>query len=146
MTPENTFKDYGVAVLALTALIFIFKYVFAYLTHAHSTKSGGSGNGFSVMKAHVEDIANQMNEQAKIWTPEKAKQIDAIRSETKENLKMHLVFGKDNIPVWHNREEVHETQKELVIEVRKNTAETKITNSLLRQIVTQRMPDPWTPP
>lgn len=41
MTPETPLKDYGIAVLALTALIFIFKYVFAYLTHISAAKSEG---------------------------------------------------------------------------------------------------------
>lgn len=121
----DRFAELGIATIIV---IMILKVIMPHLT-------GKGGNGDAVMKANMKDLCRQVDNLEHIWTQERATRIDEIHKDGKENLTMHKVFGKDNVPVWHNREAWHETQRELVKEVKANTLETRQLKELLKEIV-----------
>jgi len=122
MLGERPVAEYGIALAALGALIFVVRAILNYLTFVHNNPQKESQtNNFASIKdrfivgaKQIDDISEQIDDMFRTWSPERAKQMTDTHTYIlkMETLEMHK----------------HETMKELLKESRK-------TNALLEKFI-----------
>lgn len=128
---EGKFLELGIATIIVIMLL---REILPYLTK--------TGNGQSVMKSQIDDIARQMDKMVLMWSPERAKQMSETHTLAKETLDMHKVNRE------HDRELSKQKHKEQQERLKECVAEQKKTNTYLERLITLSTVgvDPWNPP
>jgi len=136
MLGERPVAEYGIALAALGALIFVVRAILNYLTFVHNNPQKASSNNsfasfkdrFIVGAKQIDDISEQIDAMFMIWSPDRAKQMSETHAFTKETLGMHKVYDSEQRPVWWMPAKLDETLKELL-------KESKKTNTLLEKFI-----------
>jgi len=161
MLGERPVAEYGIALAALGALIFVVRAILNYLTFVHNNPQKGSllNNGFASFKdrfivgaKQIDDISKQIDAMFIIWSPDRAKLISETHAFTKETLTMHKVYDSEQRPVWWMPAKLDETLKELLKESKKTNVllekfialQTQEHNIIIKDI--REKSNPWNPP
>ena len=102
MLGERPAAEYGIALAALGALIFVVRAVLNYLTYVHNhPQKEGHLNGFASFKdrfvvgaKQIDDISDSINKMELMWSPDRATQMTDTHSYSKEALVIHKAEQK----------------------------------------------------
>ena len=143
MLGERPVAEYGIALAAIGALIFVVRAILNYLTFVHNNpQKEPQVNNFTSFKdrfvvgaKQIEHIGEQIDKIVTIWNPDRARQSDEIHDYTKKTWNIHDVYDTTQRPVWWMPAKIGETMEKIERSMGDLLKESKRTNILLEKFI-----------